>query len=244
MSKGNKDINWEKDGRKPSKQVEANMRLPLRTEFEVLGMREMLNTARLSDDEARELCRRAQAGDAEAQELLCGSFSKLAMMLSKAFGVMVKSSVVDVEDLFSTAMMDGIRFGILKYNPDLEVPFHNWVALCIRLRLRGLIQTERRHIRLRAENVKKITEEWYGLEAQHNVVEQEQQLELEELQHLAREALESGAMSEVEAQALMLRSQGIVYTDVAKRMGLHRNTVMRYVGNATELLRTMVEAEL
>lgn len=213
-----------------------------RTEFQVLGMREMLGEPVLCDAEARELCARAQNGDTVAQDRLCASFSKLAMMLSTAFAGLGKFPALDVEDLFSTAMMDGIRFGIQRYDPCGAVSFQNWVALCMRMRLTKAVYKERRYVQRMSENLDAITERWYTDPSRLEDLEHEE--ELQDLRHMASVAAEIGALTKAEHLAVEMRSRGCLYKAIAEAIGCHRNAITRHIRQGVQVLKAMVEAEL
>ncbi len=213
-----------------------------RTEFQVAGMREMMGAPMLDDAEARELCAKAQDGDTAAQDKLCASFSKLAMLLSTAFAGLGKFAALDVEDLFSTAMMDGIRFGIQRYDPCGDVSFHSWVALCMRMRLTKAVHKERQYVHRVAENVARITAAWYNDPT--NQAEQGRESLLEDLRDMARAAVETGALTPAECQAMTMRSRGSMLQDIAEELGCHRNTVTRYMDKGVRVVQAMAEAEL
>ncbi len=213
-----------------------------RTEFLVAGMREMMGQPQVPDDEARELCAKAQSGDTTAQDTLCSSFTRLAMSFSTAFAQQCKLPALDREDLFSTAMEDGIRFGILRYDTKGAVPFHNWVALCMRMRLAKAVHAERRRTALLLENLEAIVQYWYEDAVDAAALEHAE--EIRDMEYLVGLALDVGALEDHEAAALVLRCQGLKQEEVAERLGVKRNTITRYIDKSVQVLRTIVEAEL
>lgn len=211
-------------------------------EFLVAGMRGLLASPKLDDAEAKELCAKAQCGDGAAMEQLCGSFAALAMALSSSFSKLCRGvPTIDPQDLFGIAMENGMRFGVMRYDVDGEVPFSNWVALCMRLRLTKAIDKEHRHNRLLAENLQRIAHEWYGEPSRGWSDRIESDEVLGDLRCLVQAAVEFGALSDAEGAALVLRCEGNMQNRVAEALGLHRNTVARYINKALQVVQAMLE---
>jgi RNA polymerase sigma factor (sigma-70 family) len=218
----------------------------------VVGVQAALDRPTLDDAAARQLCSKAQAGDRDAEAALCDSFMGLALSMVAAFNkTSPDPACVEADDLFSVAMMAGLQYGVRRYKVDGEVPFSNWVALCMRKMLTRTVGDEvKRSMRLN-ENMEAIVQQWYPDSWDRNTdpteyadTEHRHTVNKGDMKRLLDRAEEMQVLSTRQMQAIRHRMDGLSSGETSKRMCCHRNTVMGYYREAITILRELIAEDI
>lgn len=204
------------------------------------GMEAALKLPSMSNEEAAELCHKAQAGDQDAMDKVVSHHTKLALHMATTYAKWARHKLLfdDQDELFSVALEVLLR-SVQKYD-STKVPFMAWAGLQMRFYLYNAVTRTSPAVQF-PDNEDRLPSTEFAQPSQWQAGSQHDAMR--DLDSLLVSGMAQGLITQKQCNLVREYSHSLSYWEVEQTLGLKRGSACKEIDPALEALSRMVAEE-